>query len=434
MPRRSTTKTRHNPEDITTIRGYPDALKLFRMPASRYWYVRMYMRGRGLVKKSTQCEKLADAKHFAITWYEDLLLEKRGYQAIGAESFSVFASKLQDTQARQIKRGELSEDMLDADKMRLDKDLFPHFAGTHISKIDYNAVDAFLDDLKDERNLSQSTLKKYVVTMRKVLKEAERDGAINYIPALPTVKRNDTPRPWFSPKEYQMVLDACRELRDNPPPKYQFDFGELYDFIIFMIHTFLRPSEWKMLQNKHIRFLEQDGIEQLVRDARIAPIYEGTNGIQALDLVGRKMPMHTGRLLKSFFHLIKEYIAKNSFNYHLSEFMPLLIKSFGRLQQVTAFIASKGLSDPDEAAGPATDYLRMFALVAIGYVWTRYAEISFNKLNDDPEDFYKGKIESGKFYINKLLPETGFLMSSIMSGAKSYNDYDDSYFDSAFKL
>ena len=92
MPRRSTTKTRHNPEDITTIRGYPDALKLFRMPASRYWYVRMYVRGRGLVKKSTQCEKLADAKHFAITWYEDLLLEKRGYQAIGAESFSVFAS------------------------------------------------------------------------------------------------------------------------------------------------------------------------------------------------------------------------------------------------------------------------------------------------------------------------------------------------------
>ena len=264
MPRRSTTKTRHNPEDITTIRGYPDALKLFRMPASRYWYVRMYVRGRGLVKKSTQCEKLADAKHFAITWYEDLLLEKRAYQAIGAESFSVFASKLQDTQARQIKRGELSEDMLDADKMRLDKDLFPHFAGTHISKIDYNAVDAFLDELKDERNLSQSTLKKYVVTIRKVLKEAERDGAINYIPTLPTVKRNDTPRPWFSPKEYQMVLDACRELRDNPPPKYQFDFGELYDFIVFMIHTFLRPSEWKMLQNKHIRFLEQDGIEQLV--------------------------------------------------------------------------------------------------------------------------------------------------------------------------
>lgn len=181
-------------------------------------------------------------------------------------------------------------------------------------------------------------------------------------------------------------------------------------------------------------YIKDHGIEQLVRDARIATIYEGTNGIQALDLVGRKMSIHTGRLLKSFFHLVKEYIEKNSFNYNLSEFMPLLIKSFGRLQKVTAFIASKGLNDPDEAAGPATDYLKMFALVAIGYVWTRYTEISFNRLNDDPEGFYKGKIESGKFYMNKLLPETGSLMSSIMSGAKLYNDYDDSYFDSAFKL
>ena len=273
MPRRSTTKTRHNPEDITTIRGYPDALKLFRMPASRYWYVRMYMRGRGLVKKSTQCEKLADAKHFAITWYEDLLLEKRAYQAIGAESFSVFASKLQDTQARQIKRGELSEDMLDADKMRLDKDLLPHFAGTHISKIDYNAVDAFLDELKDERNLSQSTLKKYVVTIRKVLKEAERDGLIVGVPSFPRIKSADNPRPWFTPDQYKHLLAACRELRDYPPlegmgagrrGQEAFDFDELYDFIVFMIHTFLRPSEWKYLQHKHIRVMETNGIKQLV--------------------------------------------------------------------------------------------------------------------------------------------------------------------------
>ena len=181
-------------------------------------------------------------------------------------------------------------------------------------------------------------------------------------------------------------------------------------------------------------YISDHGMEQLVRDARITPIYEGTNGIQALDLVGRKMPMHTGRLLKTFFHPIKEYIEKNSFNFNLSEFMPLLIKSFGRLQKVTAFIASKGLNNPDEAAGPASDYLKLFALVAIGYTWTRYAEISFSKLNDDPEGFYKAKIESGKYYMTKLLPETSSLMSSIMSGAKTYNNFDDTYFDLSFKL
>ena len=181
-------------------------------------------------------------------------------------------------------------------------------------------------------------------------------------------------------------------------------------------------------------YIRDHGIEQLVRDARIAPIYEGTNGIQALDLVGRKMPAHTGRLLKSFFHVVKEYLEKNSFNYNLSEFIPPLVKSFGRLQQVTSFIASKGLNNPDEAAGPATDYLKMFSLVAIGYVWTQYAEISFNKQNDDPEGFYKAKIASGKYYMLKILPETGSIMSSILSGAKYYNDFDDKYFDSGFIL
>ena len=181
-------------------------------------------------------------------------------------------------------------------------------------------------------------------------------------------------------------------------------------------------------------YIKDQGIEQLVRDSRIAPIYEGTNGIQALDLVGRKMPMHTGRLLNSFFHVVKKYLEKNSFNYNLNEFIPPLAKSFGRLQQVTSFITSKGLSNPDEAAGPAVDYLKMFSLVAIGYVWTQYAEISSNKKNEDPEGFYKAKIASGKYFMSKILPETGSLMSSIMSGAKYYNEFEDDYFDLGFKL
>jgi len=181
-------------------------------------------------------------------------------------------------------------------------------------------------------------------------------------------------------------------------------------------------------------YIKDHGIEQLVRDSRIAPIYEGTNGIQALDLVGRKMPMHTGRLLKSFFHEVKEYLEKNSFNYNLNDFIPYLMKSFVRLQQVTSFLASKGINDPDEAAGPSVDYLKMFSLVAIGYMWTRYAEISFHKLNDDPDNFYKAKIASGNYFMRKILPETGSLMSSILSGAKFYNDYNDNFFDLGFKL
>ena len=76
----------------------------------------------------------------------------------------------------------------------------------------------------------------------------------------------------------------------------------------------------------------------------------------------------------------------------------------------------------------------MFSLVAVAYVWTKYAEISANKQNDDPDGFYKAKIASGNYYMTKILPETGSLMSSILSGAKYYNEYEDKYFDLAFKL
>ena len=130
--------------------------------------------------------------------------------------------------------------------------------------------------------------------------------------------------------------------------------------------------------------------------------------------------------------MVKEYIEKNSHNYDLKDYMPQLIKSFGRLQQTTTFIASKGINDPEEGAGPATDYLKMFALTSLAYIWVRYIEISFRNMNNDPTDFYKAKIATGKFFLNKVLPETGSLMSSILSGAKTYTTYENKFFDSSF--
>jgi len=265
-------KTRHNPYDLTTIQGYPESLKVYRIPASKYWYVRMYLKGgpSSGVKKSTRCEKLSDAKEFAINWYEERLIEKRRFANIGSNSFATYAKKFQDRQQRQINRGELVEGVFYNDKLYLDKDILPAFGSIHISKIDYNSVDIFIDELRTERNLSVSSLKKFIICIRKVLKEAEKEGVISSVPSLPTIKTgNLNPRPWFSPDEYKRLLDACRDLRDNPPTDlnkfdetiakhypvmfFEFDWGEMYDFIIFMIHTFLRPSEWKFLQNRHIQ-------------------------------------------------------------------------------------------------------------------------------------------------------------------------------------
>ena len=142
--------------------------------------------------------------------------------------------------------------------------MLPAFGDIHISKIDYTLVDEFIVALKQDRGLAASTLKQYVVLIRKVLKEAERDRVITHIPILPTIRRPNNPRPWFSPEVYRQLLSGCRDLWDNPPNDVSFNFGEMYDFIVFMVHTFLRPSEWKLLQNKHIRRLEEDGVTQLV--------------------------------------------------------------------------------------------------------------------------------------------------------------------------
>ena len=169
-------------------------------------------------------------------------------------------------------------------------------------------------------------------------------------------------------------------------------------------------------------YIRESGMEQLVRDCRITQIYEGANGIQALDLVGRKLPMHTGRALRRFFHPVDAYLKERMTRPELQEFVLPLAKAFGRLQQVTALIAQKGLADPDEGAAAASEYLRAFGLVALGYLWTRAAEVSLAK--ESEAAFYRGKIATARFFLARLLPETNALFAAIASGARPLMDLD----------
>jgi Acetyl-CoA dehydrogenase C-terminal like/Acyl-CoA dehydrogenase, C-terminal domain len=166
-------------------------------------------------------------------------------------------------------------------------------------------------------------------------------------------------------------------------------------------------------------YIREWGMEQLARDARITQIYEGTNGIQALDLVGRKLPTGNGRLARRFFHQVGEYIAKREANPMMAPHIAPLAKAFGRLQQTTLWLAKAGISNPNEAGAAATEYLRMFGLVAIGFMWSRMAEKSFKLNMANPDAFYTTKITTAQFYMTKILPETGSLMSSIMAGSSS---------------
>jgi alkylation response protein AidB-like acyl-CoA dehydrogenase len=165
-------------------------------------------------------------------------------------------------------------------------------------------------------------------------------------------------------------------------------------------------------------YIREWGMEQLVRDCRITQIYEGTNGIQALDLVGRKLPSHMGRLLRRFFHPVDAYIRARLEKPELAEFVLPLAKAFGRLQQASALVAQKGLADPEEAAAAATDYLRLFGLTAYAYLWARMAELALAKTSGEDATFYKGKLATSRFFMTKLLPESTALFTQIGAGAK----------------
>ena len=175
-------------------------------------------------------------------------------------------------------------------------------------------------------------------------------------------------------------------------------------------------------------YIRETGVEQYVRDARITQIYEGANGIQALDLVGRKLPAHTGRYLRSFFHPVQSWIEEQSVNTELQPFVLPVAKAFGRLQLATGHIAQAGLGNPDEGGAAASEYLRLFGLVALGYLWARMAQISIEKQGGDDNAFYAAKIITARFFMERVLPQTGALFAAIMSGSNTIMEFPDDTF------
>jgi alkylation response protein AidB-like acyl-CoA dehydrogenase len=165
-------------------------------------------------------------------------------------------------------------------------------------------------------------------------------------------------------------------------------------------------------------YIRDNGMEQLVRDARITQIYEGANGIQALDLIGRKLGQGAGRLLRRFFHPVAGFIEEASAEPAMAEFALPLAKVFARLQQVTAQIAQAGLRDPEEAAAAASDYLNFFALVALAYMWARMAQIALSKQAADNAGFYQAKLATARFFFARILPQQAALFQTIGSGKK----------------
>ncbi|MGE0845965.1 MAG: acyl-CoA dehydrogenase C-terminal domain-containing protein [Flavobacteriaceae bacterium] len=167
-------------------------------------------------------------------------------------------------------------------------------------------------------------------------------------------------------------------------------------------------------------YIAEWGMEQFVRDARITMIYEGANGIQALDLVGRKLGRDGGRAVMAFFKEVGDFIAENKDREALAPFTKSLKSGLDHLQAATMWFMQNAMQKPDNAGAGSTDYMHLFGLVALGYMWGRMAAVSAEKLEAGADkDFHETKLATGRFFMERLMPETGAHLARIQTGSDS---------------
>lgn len=165
-------------------------------------------------------------------------------------------------------------------------------------------------------------------------------------------------------------------------------------------------------------FTEHFPASQYLRDVRIALIYEGTNGVQALDLVGRKLAADGGRGVMSFFAELDAFVAAED-SAQMKPFVDGLAKAKAELQEATMWLMQNGLANPDNAGAASTDYLHLFGLTALAYMWALQAKAALARIaGGDADPFYANKLTVGRYYVERVLPETSGRLAKLKTGAE----------------
>jgi len=210
------------------------------------------------------------------------------------------------------------------------------------------------------------------------------------------------------------------------------DAGDLVALVTPIVKAFLTDNAWistsACLQvfGGH-GYIRESGMEQFVRDSRINMIYEGTNTIQSLDLLGRKILADNGAKLKKFGKLVRDFVEEEGVNDAMQEFVNPLADLGEKVTKLTTEIGMKAFANPDEVGAAAVDYLRVCGHLAFAYFWARMAKVALEKQGSgDP--FYTAKLATARFYFARLLPETAALIRTARSGLKSVMDMDEALF------
>lgn len=262
--RANTTKrdrTQPIPSSLHKVAGY-GTLTIYQMEASPFWYARYYEDGK-IVRRSLKVADKKEAIKAAKKVFVDLKHRKMNKLPFTKTSgFEVCARGLAKENEARLKRGELSKQKVQYDAARLESDLLPHFGKYEVADIDYGVISDYINKLSTaDRPLSINSLKIHLSHIKTILRYAQRMGVITSQPAFPRLKTVDTARPWFNSKEYSTLHSKCRAMIgqkirvDTKAGKFLRNVEisqEVYDLIIFMTNSFIRPTDIKVLQHKHV--------------------------------------------------------------------------------------------------------------------------------------------------------------------------------------
>lgn len=208
--------------------------------------------------------------------------------------------------------------------------------------------------------------------------------------------------------------------------------ADLVALVTPIVKAFLTDNAW--ISTSHCMqvygghgYITEWGMEQFVRDARINMIYEGTNTIQSLDLLGRKVLGDNGAKLKKFGKLVQQFVEDEGVSEEMQEFVNPLADLGDKVTKLTTEIGMKAFKNPDEVGAAAVDYLRVCGHLVFAYFWARMAKVALAKL-DSGDPFYKAKLATARFYFAKLLPETAGLIRSARAGVAPLFEMDEALF------
>jgi len=260
------------------------------------------------------------------------------------------------------------------------------------------------------------------------------------LPADPIIVHPDVRRMLLTAKAYAeggraftsfVALQIDRELK-HPDAGVRKAAADLVALLTPIVKAFITDNGWiatseaMQVYGGH-GYISEWGMEQYVRDARINMIYEGTNTVQSLDLLGRKVLMDNGAKLKKFGALVQAFVEDTATDVAMSEFVTPLGELGGELSKLTMEIGMKAIRNQDEVGAAAVPYLRVVGHWVFAYFFARMAKIALAKL-DSGDGFYRAKLATARFYYARLLPETAALIRQARSGAATLLDLEAELF------